>query len=66
MTPQPTKPCDRDRLVSRPPSRPLPTPLDPAGPQAKGYPADPKPGPENSPGDPQGKDPTSNDLSRTT
>ena len=32
-----------DRLLTRPDPDPLPTPLDPAGPQAHGYPADPKP-----------------------
>lgn len=38
-----TKPSPRDRLITRPDKAPLPTPLDPAGPQARGYPADPRP-----------------------
>ena len=33
---------ERDRLVTRP-DEPLPTPLDPASPEARGEPADPKP-----------------------
>jgi hypothetical protein len=58
----------KDRLITRPDEEPLPTPLDPAGPEARGYPADPKPGTagETSPGDPAGTDPGARDLGRTT
>jgi hypothetical protein len=55
----------RDRLISRPPD-PLPTPLDPAGPESRGHPADPKPGPEDSPGNPAGKNRQVGDLGRAT
>lgn len=51
-----TKPNDqlpeRDRLMTRPDDAPLPTRLDPAGPEARGAPADPKPVPRLGPGDP--------------
>jgi hypothetical protein len=52
---------DRDRLVSRP-DKPLPTKLDPAGRESRGYPADPKP--EPPPGG-QGTDPRAGDLDYT-
>jgi len=55
---------DRDRLITRPDDAPLPAPLDPAGPRARGYPADPKPGPQNSPGNPSGGS-DSEDLGRS-
>jgi hypothetical protein len=62
------KPCEhsdeRDRLVSRP-DDPLPTPLDPASPQARGSPADPKPVPEGGQGDPDATDPAPDDLGRS-
>jgi hypothetical protein len=51
---------DRDRLVSRP-GDPLPTRLDPAGPESRGYPADPKPEPEGG----QGTNPHAGDLDYT-
>ena len=61
------KPCEhsdeKDSLVSRP-DEPLPTPLDPAGPQARGYPADPKPVPPGGQGDPDATDPAPDDLGR--
>jgi hypothetical protein len=47
----------KDRLVTRP-DEPLPTPLDPAGPQTRGRPDDPKPEPESG----QGTDPHAGDL----
>ena len=53
----PQQPTDRDRLVTRP-GDPLPTPEDPRGPHALGYPADPKPIPEGG----QGTDPNAGDL----
>jgi hypothetical protein len=52
---------DWDRLVSRP-DKPLPTRLDPAGPESRGYPADPKPEP---PEGGQGTDPHAGDLEHT-
>ena len=32
-----------DQLITRPDGEPLPTPLDPASPEARGYPADASP-----------------------
>jgi hypothetical protein len=55
---------DRDRLVSRP-DEPLPTPLDPASPQARGYPVDPKLVPETGQGDPDATDPAPGDIDRS-
>jgi len=57
-TPGP-QPPEKDRLVTRPEGE-LPTPLDPDGPEARGWPADPKPEPRD-PADE--RDP--NDVSRT-
>jgi hypothetical protein len=51
------EPASKDRLVSRP-NEPLPTVEDPAGPHARGYPADPKPKPAGG----QGTDPHAGDL----
>jgi hypothetical protein len=65
--PDPKKPnqaSDRDRLVSRP-GDPLPTPLDPASPEARGYPADPKRVPKEGQGDPDAKDPAPGDIDRS-
>ena len=58
----PTSPeqSSKDRLVTRP-DEPLPTPEDPKGPHARGYPADPKPKPQ--PG--QGTDPRAGDIGYT-
>jgi len=65
-----TKPADqlpqRDLLVTRPDEAPLPTPLDPGGPEAKGYPADPKPVPKEGQGDPDAKNPAPGDIGRAT
>ena len=45
------QPTEKDCLVTRPDGA-LPTQLDPAGPEARGYPADPKPAPdEQAPAD---------------
>ena len=56
------KPSDplssKDRLLTRPEEDPLPTPEEPRGPHARGYPADPKPEPEGG----QGTDPHAGDL----
>lgn len=54
-----------DRLLTRPDSEPLPTPLDPAGPQSHGYPADPKPAPIRGQGDPDETNPRPDDIART-
>jgi hypothetical protein len=40
----PNQQSEKDRLVTRPGGQ-LPTPLDPAGPEAHGFPKDPKPDP---------------------
>jgi hypothetical protein len=55
---------DKDRLVSRPDGE-LPAALDPAGPEAHGYPADPKPDASQSPGLPDGSSQGAADLGRT-
>jgi len=55
---------DKDRLLARP-AAPLPTPLDPAGPQARGAPADPKPVPPQGQGNPAATDPAPDDIGRT-
>jgi hypothetical protein len=54
-----------DRLVTRPDPDPLPTQLDPAGPQAKGAPADPKPMPRLGQGDPDETNPRPDDIGRS-
>ncbi len=54
------KETSKDRLVSRP-DEPLPAVEDPAGPEARGYPADPKPKPEGG----QGTDPHAGDTGYT-
>lgn len=55
----------KDLLMTRPDEAPLPTPLDPAGPEAKGYPADPKPIPKEGQGDPDAKNPAPGDIGRS-
>jgi hypothetical protein len=64
-----TRPEDQlsphDRLLTRPGEEPLPTPLDPAGPQSRGYPADPKPVPKRGQGDPDEKNPRPDDIGRS-
>ncbi len=54
------KVSEHDRLVSRP-GDPLPTPLDPAGPESRGAPADPKREPPGG----QGTDPHAGDIDYT-
>ena len=56
----------QDLLITRPDAGPLPTPLDPAGPQAHGHPADPKPVPTAGQGDPDAKNPAPDDIGRAT
>ena len=51
-------------LVTRP-DDPLPTALDPSGPRARGYPADPKPIPKTGQGDPDATDPAPGDIGRS-
>ena len=55
---------EKDRLVTRP-DDPLPTVLDPSGPRARGYPADPKPIPKTGQGDPDATDPAPGDIGRS-
>lgn len=55
---------DRDRLVSRP-EDPLPTPLDPGSPEARGAPVDPKPVPKLGQGDPDETNPAPDDIGRS-
>jgi hypothetical protein len=62
MTEQPVS--TKDRLMSRP-EEPLPTPLDPQSPAARGYPIDPKPVPANGQGDPNAVDPAPDDTDRS-
>ncbi len=40
-----------DQLLTRSSADQLPTPLDPTGPEARGYPADPKPVPRRGQGE---------------
>ena len=55
---------EKDRLLTRPPGA-LPTPLDPAGPEAHGYPADPKPMPTHGQGDPRTRNPAPRETGRS-
>jgi hypothetical protein len=55
---------EKDRLITRP-DEPLPTPLDPASPEARGYPTDPKPVPKSGQGDPDATDPAADDVGRS-
>jgi hypothetical protein len=55
----------KDLLMTRPDEAPLPTPLDPSGPESKGFPADPKLIPEKGQGDPDARNPAPNDLGRS-
>jgi hypothetical protein len=50
--------------MSRPPE-PLPTPLDPDSPEARGWPYDPKPMPERGQGDPEEKHPAPKSVGRS-
>jgi hypothetical protein len=63
------KPVDqlspRDRLLTRPDEEPLPTTLDPAGPESRGAPADPKPVPKRGQGDPDETNPRPDDIGRS-
>jgi hypothetical protein len=60
---QPLSP--RDALITRPDDTPLPTRLEPAGPEARGYPADPKPVPKRGQGDPDETNPRPDDIGRS-
>lgn len=64
-TPQTDERSPKDLLMTRPGEAPLPTTLDPAGPEAKGYPADPKPIPTEGQGDPDAKNPAPGDIGRS-
>jgi hypothetical protein len=54
-----------DQLLTRPSAEPLPAPLDPAGPEARGHPADPKPVPRRGQGDPDETNPPPQDIGRS-
>jgi hypothetical protein len=58
------KPTEKDRLITRP-DDPLPTVLDPSGPEARGYPSDPKPIPQSGQGDPKATDPAPGEIGRS-
>ena len=64
-----SKPVDqrspKDLLMTRPDEAPLPTLLEPDSPQARGYPADPKPVPKRGQGDPDEKNPAPTDIGRS-
>jgi hypothetical protein len=62
----PDLPPAKDQLMTRPEEAPLPTPLDPAGPESRGGATDPKPGNERSPGHPTATKEGSEDLTRLT
>lgn len=62
---RPGEPTPHDQLLTRPSADPLPTALDPAGPEARGYPADPKPVPGRGQGDPDEKNPAPDDIGRS-
>ena len=62
----PNQPAPIDRLMTRPDEAALPTKLDPAGPTARGYPADPKPVPPEGQGDPDATNPAPDDIGRAS
>jgi hypothetical protein len=62
----PDQPPAKDQLMTRPEEAPLPTPLDPAGPESRGGTANPKPDNERSPGHPSAAKEGSEDLGRLT
>jgi hypothetical protein len=62
--PHPVPTAEADRLVTRPEGG-LPTRLDPAGPEARGYPADPKPEPKIGQGDPDETNPPPDNIGRS-
>jgi hypothetical protein len=61
--PHPVPASEADWLVTRPEGE-LPTVLDPAGPQAGGYPVDPRPVPKGGQGNPDATDPASDYIGR--
>lgn len=63
--PLPNEPAPIDKLMARPSEEPLPTRLDPAGPEAHGHPANPKPVPKAGQGDPDAESPAPGDLDRS-
>jgi hypothetical protein len=54
-----------DRLLTRPSADPLPTPLDPGGPESRGGTTDPKPVPKRGQGDPRETNPPPDDIGRS-
>jgi hypothetical protein len=59
------KPSPLDLLTTRPDGAALPTPLEPDSPEARGYPADPKPVPKRGQGDPDETNPRPDDIGRS-
>jgi hypothetical protein len=53
-----------DRLNDRNDPEPLPTKLEPASPEARGYPADPRPVPRKGQADPRATNPPPDDIGR--
>jgi hypothetical protein len=58
------QPSEKDKLLTRL-AGVLPTPLDPAGPEAHGYPKDPKIVPATGQGDPDAVNPAPDDIGRS-
>ena len=62
---KPDERSPRDLLMTRPDDAPLPTRLEPASREARGYPADPKPVPKRGQGDPDETNPRPDDIGRS-
>jgi hypothetical protein len=54
-----------DKLITRPSAEPLPTALDPGGPESRGSSVDPKPVPQRGQGDPDETQPAPDDIGRS-
>ncbi|HJZ56009.1 MAG TPA: hypothetical protein VKE74_13665 [Gemmataceae bacterium] len=52
----------KDWLLTRPDEEALPTPLDPAGPHSRGFPADPRPVCAREQGDPDAQGPAPGEI----
>jgi hypothetical protein len=64
LQPPETGLSEKDRLVTRPAGE-LPTPLDPASPEARHEDIDPKRVPKSGQGDPAATDPAPTDIDRS-
>jgi hypothetical protein len=62
-TPHPVPAAEAGALVTRPDGA-LPTALDPAGPRARGCPADSESVPKTGPGEPDATDPAPDNIGR--